>query len=137
MLKPQDFSTAQIKYGTAMTIMTQDEADEWLDWIVTDNMQHSNNSRITADKIERSNLAYYAGYSDHATRLRVEELFNCVHPALGPASKGEPTPMEALMVGMRMGEAAKAAIDKGQTPMTKDLYSQPETRVKPIRKIVW
>jgi hypothetical protein len=128
--KPREFSTAQIKYGSAMSLTSQEDADQWLDWIVTDNMQHSNNSRITAEKIERANLAYFAGYEDHQTRLRVEELFNCVHPALGPAKNGAPTAEECLKIGMQLGEASKAG-----KPIT--LYEQPETRTKPIRKIIW
>ena len=41
----------------------------------------------TGADIARINLGYYAGYYDHATRLRVEKLFMCRHPLLGKAQE--------------------------------------------------
>jgi hypothetical protein len=56
--------------------------------------------RAEAERIERANLGYYAGYYSTATRERVERLFSCAHPIFGAiASAGAPTPAEALLSG--------------------------------------
>lgn len=54
----------------------------------------------TAEDIANSNLGYYAGYYDNATRERVERLFCCEHPMFGSIkSNGSPTPQQAFNAG--------------------------------------
>jgi len=64
-------------YESAMKITDQKEADKYFEMLVQESMQESGKSREEIEKIQRSNLAYLAGYYDDETRLRVERLFCC------------------------------------------------------------
>jgi len=66
------------KYGPAMIITEQAEADAYFERCVQHGMLF--HTRIEAEKIERINLGYYAGYYNNETRERVERLFKCQHP---------------------------------------------------------
>ncbi len=76
------FMTHAEKYGPAMSITDQAEADAYFARCVEHLLTHFRRRVKTRDKaeaIERRNLAYYAGYRDHETRARVERLFKCAH----------------------------------------------------------
>jgi len=73
------------KYGPAMKITSQEEADAYFAQCVA-HMMSFGYSREEAERIERSNLGYWAGYFDHETRGRVERLFRCAHPVFGSAA---------------------------------------------------
>lgn len=73
-----------------MLIDDQAAADEYFERCVRHTMRRAEVGRYCAEKIERANLGYYAGYYNHETRLRVERLFRCCHPYLPPASLGPP-----------------------------------------------
>lgn len=90
------------KYGPAMEITDQDEAVAYFEACVQQTMTFGK-SREEAEEIEKGNLAYYAGYYNHETRLRVERLFACSHPIFGPAKDGAPTPEKAFEMGRRLG----------------------------------
>lgn len=75
------------KYGPAMTITDQAAADDYFAKCVR-HMMARGHSRTEAERIERANLGYWAGYYDDATRVRVERLFRCAHPVFGAAPKG-------------------------------------------------
>lgn len=94
------------KYGPAMKITGQAEADEYFERLV-DHAMRFGKTRAEAEALERSNLGYFAGYDSHETRLRVEKLFRCEHPFFGPAVKGPPTPEQALNIGLALGRAMK------------------------------
>jgi hypothetical protein len=96
-------------YDPAMKITDQVEANRYLEALVHRCMDDGK-SREESESIQKSNLAYYAGYYDHETRLRVEQLFNCSHPIFGPAVNGEPTPEEAFKMGMELGEKIKKGV---------------------------
>lgn len=84
------------KYGPAMEIAEQSEADEYFDACVTHSMEAFGHSREEAEKIERMNLGYYAGYYSSETRERVERLFRCAHPVFGAITEiAPPTDHEA------------------------------------------
>ncbi len=87
------------KYGPAMEMTDQAEADKYFEVLVQHGMIHSN-SREKAESIEKQNLGYYAGYYSEETRRRVERLFQCAHPIFGKASDGTPTPEEAFQAGI-------------------------------------
>ena len=90
-------------YRPAMGITEQAEADAYFEVLVADCMEHGH-TRERAEEIERSNLAYFAGYYDNETRERVERLFKCKHPVFGSiAENGEPSDEEVLMLGIAMG----------------------------------
>ena len=93
------------KYGTAMDITTQEDADVYLETLIRHNMSFGH-SREEATTIEKSNLGYYAGYYSDDTRRRVEFLFQCEHPIFGSIIiKGSPTPEEAFQMGVELGKA--------------------------------
>lgn len=90
-------------YDPAMEITDQEEADRYFLMLVGMSMKNGQ-SREEAEKIQRANLSYYAGYYDSETRTRVENLFRCAHPIFGPISKGEPTAEEAFEMGKKLFE---------------------------------
>lgn len=95
-------------YEPAMNMEDPDEADQYLEKLVAENMAESGNSYLKALAIEKSNLAYYAGYYDTSTRERVENLFKCAHPIFGSVvACGIPTPEEAFKAGVKIGEMMK------------------------------
>jgi len=98
------------KYGPAMQIKDQAEADAYFELCVQHSMDLAacgrarffGKTREEAEAHERTNLGYYAAYYDHETRLRVERLFDCKHPIFGAAKDGAPTPEEAFAAGAKM-----------------------------------
>ena len=85
------------KYRPAMEITDQVEADAYFEMCVEHTMRLGK-SRQEAEKIERSNLGYYAGYYDHETMARVNRLFHTQHPIFG---KTIPTAEEAFEAGRK------------------------------------
>ena len=105
---PDDPSTYGNKYGPAMEIQTAHEACWYLKKCVMHHLAEigllgwpgpTAEEKAAVEAIEKENIAYYAGYYDHETRLRVEKLFDCVHPSLGAASNGQLTPAEIIAAG--------------------------------------
>lgn len=93
------------KYGPAMEITDQAQADAYFEKCVEHTMRHGR-TREVAESIERQNLGYYAGYYDSETRACVEKLFRCRHPVFGAiAENGAPSVDQALLAGH------KAAMD--------------------------
>lgn len=76
------------KYGPAMKITDQSEAEAYFEKCVEHNMSFGQ-SRQEAERINRLNLGYYAGYYDDETRVRVERLFRCSHPIFGAFTEPE------------------------------------------------
>ena len=90
------------KYGPAMAITDQAEADAYFQQCVAHTMAFGKRQE-EAEGIERGNLGYYAGYYSSETRERIERLFNCAHPIFGAiAVRGEPTAAEALEAGRKL-----------------------------------
>jgi len=98
--------TIRDKYGPAMEIKDQAAADAYFERCVRHSMSHGR-TRAEAEKVERENLGYYAGYYDDETRVRVEALFACAHPVFGKAAEHTPTAEEALCAGVRMATEKK------------------------------
>jgi hypothetical protein len=91
------------KYGPAMEITEQVDADEYFERCVAHSMLHGLD-RAKAEECERSNLGYYAGYYSREVRARVERLYRCEHPVFGSIEKnGAPTPERALEAGLTAG----------------------------------
>lgn len=94
------------KYGPAMLILEQSQANTYFEKCVEHCMRHGRN-RKEAEAIERSNLGYYAGYYNDETQARVQKLFRCVHPVFGALSTST-NPAErasaAFQAGLKMGE---------------------------------
>lgn len=91
-------------YGPAMEITDQAEADAYFEGLVTRHLEERpQDGRGEAERVQRINLGYYAGYYSHETRRRVEKLFRCWHPLLGPAGD-EPMPPERVKeIGLAAG----------------------------------
>ena len=90
------------KYGPAMKITDPQEAAEYFEACVQHNMSFGT-SRQEAERIERINLGYFAGYCSTETRERVERLFNCEHPIFGKVSEnGVPSTEQAIEAGRNL-----------------------------------
>lgn len=106
------------KYKPAMEVADQADADKYFEELVRHNLSFGETTREEAERIERHNLGYFAGYYDSETRERVERLFKCEHPVFGKiAENGAPTTEEALLAGMKEGLKARV----GQTLKAKGL----------------
>jgi len=91
------------KYRPAMEITDQAAADAYFEECVQHTMSHGKD-REEAQRIERANLGYFAGYYNPETRERVERLFRCSHPIFGSiAENGSPTPEQAYAAGLKRG----------------------------------
>lgn len=95
--------TLEEKYGPAMVITEQAEADGYFERCVRHGMLFGN-SREEAERIERENLGYYAGYYDAETAERVHRLFKTEHPIFG---KRTPTAEEAFAFGRKWATEGK------------------------------
>lgn len=108
MLTIPDDAKLGDKYGPAMELTGQAEADAYFEACVQHNLRLRAKRGLSADraeaeKVERANLGYYAGYYSHATRERVERLFRCAHPGFGSiAQNGPPTAEEAFEAGVKV-----------------------------------
>lgn len=94
------------KYGPAMDMTNQEEADGYFEILVLHSMENFGKTREEAEAVERSNLGYYAGYYDSETSERVQRLFNCSHPIFGKVDEF-PTAEEAFEMGMSLGKTQK------------------------------
>lgn len=96
------------KYGPAMMITDQAEADAYFANCVEHTMGFGK-TREEAERIERINLGYYAGYYGSETRERVERLYACEHPVFGKiAEQGQPTAEQALAAGIARAKADRS-----------------------------
>ena len=95
------------KYRPAMEITNQDEADAYFEKCVVHNMGFGT-SREEAERVEKTNLGYYAGYCDKKTAERVWRLFKCEHPILG---RYYPSPQEAFFAGQVHGKKMKEGVE--------------------------
>ena len=99
-LLPGESVTYAEKYDPAMSITEQAEADAYFERCVLHHMSFGI-ERADAERFERGNLAYWAGYYDNETRARVERLFHCEHPIFGSIEKnGPPTAATAFRMGL-------------------------------------
>ena len=95
-----DHATAGEKYGPAMGIADAAEARRYLEACVDHAVRQGAPDHAEAERVERVNLAYFAGYHGAETRARVERLFACAHPAFGPVSdRGQPGAAHAYAAG--------------------------------------
>ena len=82
------------KYGPAMAITEQEAADAYFEECVQHTLSFGEVDRAEAERIERVNFGYYAGYYDTETRARVERLFRCAHPIFGSVAQYRPPSAE-------------------------------------------
>lgn len=70
------------KYGPAMEIDNPEDAAQYFERCVEHSMSFGN-LRAEAERIERFNIGYYAGYYGTETQKRVQDTFGLVHPVFG------------------------------------------------------
>jgi hypothetical protein len=68
------------KYGPAMEITEQADADAYFARCVEHSMRALGLTPEQAESLERQNLGYYSGYYGHETMQRVARLFRAEHP---------------------------------------------------------
>ncbi len=68
------------KYGKAIRINDEEEAKAYFIECVEHQMRIGGYSRNEAEKIERSNIGYWAGYASDEDRRRVRRLYGATHP---------------------------------------------------------
>ena len=92
------------KYGPAMEMTDPAEAAAYFERCVAHSMERGHD-REEAERIERVNLGYYAGYYSNETRARIERLFLCAHPVFGAiAAVDPPTAEEASREGVKTAQ---------------------------------
>lgn len=95
--------TIKESYAPAMEITDPQRAAEYFEALVQRDVTYFGMSRQEAERVERINLGYYAGYYSEATRERVERLFNCAHPFFGKVSEnGTPSAEDAIEAGRKL-----------------------------------
>ena len=95
-------------FEQALAVVDKVDAEAFLNQYA-DYIKCLNPVAVDPMKIAKINLAYWAGYYDHPTRLHVENLFDCVHPVLGKATEIPPTAQECFDAGLRF---AREGIDE-------------------------
>lgn len=96
------------KYDPAMSITDQADADAYFEECVQHTMRVSGKFREEAERTERHNLGYWAGYYSHEVRERVERLFRCAHPIFGSIAKnGPPSVQECFEAGVKLGKSIR------------------------------
>jgi len=80
---PDELLTNAEVLTPAMSIKTQEKADEYFEALVDYHVRMFGGTREEAIEKEKSNLGYWAGYFDNATIKRVNKLFCTTHPILG------------------------------------------------------
>ena len=100
-----DNVTYKNKYNPAMHIEDPVIAAEYFDECIAHSMKIAHVSREEAEKIERENIGYWAGYFSDETRKRVETLFNCEHPFFGSIAESGPiSATAAFNMGLKMAK---------------------------------
>jgi hypothetical protein len=92
MAKPYipDQVTIGEKYGPAMAITEPEAAREYFEACVEQHQRRKpGTTREEAERIERQNLGYYAGYYNVHTQERVDRLFGAAHPVFGSTGGGD------------------------------------------------
>lgn len=91
------------KYRPAIEVTTKEEAAAYFERCVEHCMSFDK-TREEAERIERINIGYFAGYYDYATRQRIEALYGAPHPVFGSS---QPTAEEAFNAGVRLAKESE------------------------------
>jgi hypothetical protein len=77
-------------YHPIMLAQTREEAVTAFEKCITDRMVTNHLARDEAEKHERYNIGYFAGYYDNEARKRVEQWLQAAHPIFGPVTQETP-----------------------------------------------
>lgn len=70
-------------YTPAMQVESEQEARDYMEFLVTHHMETWHKSREESEATVRQNIGYYAGYFDQETFDRVMRLYGVEHPVFG------------------------------------------------------
>jgi len=70
-------------YDPAMNVQTEQEAQEYLAFLIEYYLSVTNWDRAEAQRISLHNIGYYTGYCSPEIANRVMRLFNTQHPVFG------------------------------------------------------
>lgn len=88
---------------------TSEEAQEYFEALVTRHMNKWGDTREKAEECQRSNLGYYSGYYSYEMQVKVERLFNAVHPIFGSINNSKPlTVGQIIEMGIHYGESEQS-----------------------------
>lgn len=96
MPMPEEMTIGE-SYAPAMEITDPEDARQYLEALIERSVRCFDMSEDEARKVQLSNLGYYAGYYSYDVRVRVQQLFNAVHPIFGTT---QPTADEAFQAGI-------------------------------------
>jgi len=101
----KDLTTEEC-YKPALEITDPDKAKEYLEALIERSMEHFDNSREEAERIEKGNLGYYSGYYGTEAMIRVHKLFDCEHPVFGKVESADdlPSAEEIFEMGRKWAE---------------------------------
>lgn len=93
---------SELTYDDAVRITDQAKANAYFERLVKRTLSlNPELDRTEAEEIQRTNIGYWAGYHDIATRIRVYKLYKAVHPIFG--MDFDPLPGEAFAAGIEDG----------------------------------
>lgn len=98
-------------YEPAMKITTKSEAEIFLNELSNFIAGNQLSLYNYALEVAKENIAYYAGYYDIETRIRVEDLFKCEHPVMKKAAHYTYTNEELFAMGQ---EWARKELNKSE-----------------------
>lgn len=93
------------KYGPALHVRTQAEADAYFARLLDHARRAYGDSPEEAALNERNNLSYYAAYFSNDARRLVEQFYGAVHPVFGPVKPQGETTADEAMAAYRKGLA--------------------------------
>lgn len=108
---PEGKETLTVKESLdpAMKITDKKDAEQYFRDLIVYYQNKNPKADITrVIEATKAALGYYAGYFDHETRERVEDLFECAHPFFGSIKEnGPPTPEQVFKMGLELGKKSK------------------------------
>lgn len=86
-------------FDAACRVQLPQDADLFTNLVALERLKTERESLDAARDWARQAICYWAGYFSHEVRLRVEELYGCVHPIFGSATQGRMTAERAYEIG--------------------------------------
>lgn len=104
-----------------------DEAEAWTYFkeLVQHAVETTDLNEDEAEAVVKENLGYYAGYFSNDVRVRVERLYNCIHPFFGSIEKnGPPSAEAAFQMGIALGQSKLSRLDQPKNPKRKSVWER-------------
>lgn len=99
---------SELSYRTAVEITDKAEAAAYFERMIQEALATTSIPREEAEKMQRANIGYFAGYYGAETQRRVEEFYGAIHPVFGSVAHSKvKTPQDAFDLGLKMGESSR------------------------------